>query len=182
MKGYNIKKAFKNLKKKVIKIQKIIKGIYQRKQISNLKQKTIKIQTLIRCFLIKQKIKKLKTTLSKLIKKLEIKLKKKGFKFLIFQYQRKITSFNFNRQNKEGIDEGYKRLIKILNEYGSGIRNFPRPYCEIGTNLKILKKIIDKTNNLDDDLFLFKAFDIKYSGITSQLILNVSEKKINYLN
>ena len=182
LKGYNIKKTLKLLKNKVIIIQKIIKVIYKRKQISILKQKVIKIQSIIRCILSKLKIKKLKTTLSNLIKKLEIKIKKKGFKFLISQFLRKITSLNFNKQNKEGIDEGYKRLIRILNEYGSGIRNFPRPYCEIGTNLKILKRIIDKTNNSnDDDLFLFKAFDMKYSGITSQLILNVSEKK-NKLN
>ena len=35
----------------------------------------------------------------------------------------------------------------------------------------------EKDNNFNDDLFLFKAFDIKYSGITNQLIFNFDEKK-----
>ena len=57
------------------------------------------------------------------------------------------------------------------------MKTFPRPYCEIGSNIKVLKKIFEKDNNFNDDLFLFKAFDIKYSGITNQLIFNFNEKK-----
>ena len=57
------------------------------------------------------------------------------------------------------------------------MKTFPRPYYEIGSNLKALKKQFEKSNNFKDDLFLFKAFDIKYSGITSQLIFDATEKK-----
>ncbi len=185
--GFIIKKKFLDLKKKTITIEKVFKGYLIRKKFKNLIIKITKIQSIFRGFLYKREFHYIKRTLSNLIKILSKHIKT-IFKYLTNQFKKKKSSIIFfkiqsekkNNKFNQFFEEGIYNeinLIKILKENGKGIKSFPRPYCEIGNSYKILKKIIDKSNNIGDDLYLCKAFDIKYSGITSQLILNVSEKK-----
>ena len=84
------------------------------------------------------------------------------------------------KEKKEKIKfEGdYEKLSKLFgNGIIIGIKNFPRPYCEIGANLKAFKKKNIKINN-QIDVNLSKGYDMNYSGKTSELIIDVIHKKI----
>ena len=87
---------------------------------------------------------------------------------------------NKKKEKKEKIKfEGdYEKLSKLFgNGIIIGIKNFPRPYCEIGANLKAFKKKNIKINN-QIDVNLSKGYDMNYSGKTSELIIDVIHKKI----
>ena len=173
--------------RKTIKIQKTIKGKNKRKQFLKLKENTIKIKSIFEGYKIRKKFKIFKTKIINFIEKLNYELKRDNYRYLIKKIKKKIKSLKFLeilREEKvikltilkEEIEGENEKLLKILKGNGTGIKSFPRPYCEIGSNLKVLKKLVEKGNDLRDDLFCFKAADIKYSGITSQLILNFSDK------
>ena len=113
--------------------------------------------------------------------KLEIKKNKKFSDKLMICINDNFNLFKENKDKKidkevyiETIFEKMTNLQKSVNT--KGIKTFPRPYLEVGNNLKILqKKFIRK--NLLDEISISKVNDIKYSGNTSQLIMDFSDKK-----
>ncbi len=113
--------------------------------------------------------------------KLEIKKNKKFSDKLMICINENFNLFTDNKDKKidkevyiETIFEKMSNLQKSVNT--KGIKTFPRPYLEVGNNLKILqKKFIRK--NLLDEISVSKVNDIKYSGNTSQLIMDFSDKK-----
>ena len=113
--------------------------------------------------------------------KLEIKKNKKFSDKLMICINDNFNLFKENKDKKidkevyiETIFEKMSNLQKSVNT--KGIKTFPRPYLEVGNNLKILqKKFIRK--NLLDEISISKVNDIKYSGNTSQLIMDFSDKK-----
>ena len=69
------------------------------------------------------------------------------------------------------------KMSKLLfNGNVTGIKNFPRPYLEVGNNLKILQKRFLK-ENLENENLIVNNIDMKYSGKTNQLIIDFSNKE-----
>ena len=87
--------------------------------------------------------------------------------------------------NNDNINENkYEIMLDKLTKLQSngnitGLRNFPRPYLEVGSNLKILHKRLLKLN-LGNENLIIKDLDMKYSGRTNQLIIDISQKKKNF--
>ena len=84
--------------------------------------------------------------------------------------------------NNDNINENkYEIMLDKLTKLQSngnitGLRNFPRPYLEVGSNLKLLHKRLLKLN-LGNENLIIKDLDMKYSGRTNQLIIDISQKK-----
>ncbi len=99
--------------------------------------------------------------------------------------------FNSEKSSEKTISEKKEEEINKKNKYEfmlnemskllfngniNGIKNFPRPYLEVGNNLKILQKRFLK-NNLDNENLIVNKIDMKYSGETNQLIIDFSNKE-----
>ena len=96
------------------------------------------------------------------------------------------SSESFNEENnsiKQNINnEVYIETIfekmKRLQGNGNivGLKNFPRPYCEVGSQLNaLLRRILKQTVENDNKITIEN--DLKYSGKTNQLIEDFSNKK-----
>ena len=76
------------------------------------------------------------------------------------------------------IENEETKLMKMLGKGPIiGIKTFPRPYCEIGNNIKVLRRRVELLNYDIGDVEFVKAVDLKYSGKTSQLIIDYPWKK-----
>lgn len=72
----------------------------------------------------------------------------------------------------------YLKKMKRLQGNGNivGLKNFPRPYCEVGSQLNaLLRRILKQTVENDNKITIEN--DLKYSGKTNQLIEDFSNKK-----
>ena len=179
-KGYKTIKI-KEIKNSTIIIQKLFKGYLKRKEIKNLKEKTIKIQKIIRGQIIRTKVNNLIQTIKNFVNKLIFQTLKENYPKLI-QTLRLIVKLKKLEEVLREESNNFE-LLKIENEEDKlmkmlgkgqiiGIRTFPRPYCEIGNNLKVLRKRLEKLNYDIGDVEFVKNLDIKYSGKTSQLIID----------
>ena len=112
--------------------------------------------------------------------------KRRSFKSLQLineTYESFLTRNDSDNQNKTINKEKYIETIfdKItkLNKNGNiiGIKSFPRPYVEIGNNLKALQKLLFK-QNYNDEIKITKENDMRYSGQTNQLIFDFLNKSV----
>ena len=112
--------------------------------------------------------------------------KRRSFKSLQLineTYESFLTRNDSDNQNKTVNKEQYIETIfdKItkLNKKGNiiGIKSFPRPYVEIGNNLKALQKLLFKPN-YNDEIIITKENDMKYIGQTNQLIVDFLNKSV----
>ena len=80
--------------------------------------------------------------------------------------------------NNEGYIETIFEKMKRLQGDGNiiGVKNFPRPYCEIGCQLNALLRRVLKQSVRDDNIISIEN-DMKYSGKTNQLIEDFSNKR-----
>ena len=110
--------------------------------------------------------------------------KRRSFKSLQLineTYESFLTRNDSDNQNKTINKEQYIETIfdKItkLNKKGHiiGIKSFPRPYVEIGNNLKALQKLLFKPNYYDE-IKITKENDMKYIGQANQLIVDFLNK------
>ena len=177
LKKINITKIFG---KKLIFIQRFWRNWFKNVYL----KKIIKIQAFYKGHLIRREVKSDKLTLIRFIVKICYNTRKKYFGFFLGQIKKLIRAIFFEKiekkEKKEKIKfEGdYEKLSKLFgNGIIIGIKNFPRPYCEIGANLKAFKKKNIKINN-QIDVNLSKGYDMNYSGKTSELIIDVIHKKI----
>ncbi len=198
------RRFFKNVYvRNVIKIQKYIRGFLIRKKIIN--DRLIIIRFIIKLcyfgrvshfhFFICQ-LKKLiraiffkKEILTRDISiQTDISLEKKNTENINITLS---ELFNSEKSSEKTISEKKEEEINKKNKYEfmlnemskllfngniNGIKNFPRPYLEVGNNLKILQKRFLK-NNLDNENLIVNKIDMKYSGETNQLIIDFSNKE-----
>ena len=82
------------------------------------------------------------------------------------------------KTHNEGYIETIFEKMKRIQGDGNitGLKNFPRPYCEIGSQIKaLLRRLLKQT--VRDDNIISTENDMKYSGKTNQLIEDFSNKK-----
>ena len=98
--------------------------------------------------------------------------------YSIVKKQVKFLNEELEEINKENKYEFMlNKMSKLLfNGNITGIKNFPRPYLEVGNNLKILQKRFLK-ENLENENLIVNNIDMKYSGKTNQLIIDFSNKE-----
>ena len=178
------RKWFKNVYlKKVIKIQKVFRGHLIRKDI--ISDRLIIIRFVVKIclegrkkyfyFFIGQMRKLIRAIFFKsMINTNDISIQ---VDIPIYKYIEKEINIKENKYTK--LEEGeYEKLSKLLGKGNiTGLKNFPRPYCEIGFNIKaFLRKMIKENNNVDKNMT--KEHDMKYSGKTGQLIVDIVNKKM----
>ena len=169
-------------------------------------KKIIKIQKIFRGHLIRKDIISDRLIIIRFVVKLCLEGRKKFFYYFIGQMRKLIRAIFFknvintndisiqvdipiykyiekeiNNKDKKytKLEEGeLEKLSKLLGKGNiTGLKNFPRPYCEIGFNIKALfRKMIKENINCDKNMT--KEHDMKYSGKTGQLIVDIYNKKI----
>ena len=169
-------------------------------------KKTIHIQKIYRGHLIRKSIKSDKLTIIRFVVKVCLEGRKLHFPFFIGQIRKLIRAIFFQNMidtkdisiqvdipnyTFNNIENNYIKVDKINYVEGdldklskllckgnvTGLKNFPRPYCEMGINFKAFRKKINRENN-QIDINMTKEHDMKYSGKTSQLIIDIYNKKI----
>ena len=82
-----------------------------------------------------------------------------------------------NTHNEGYIETIFEKMKRIQGDGNiTGLKNFPRPYCEIGSQIKaLLRRLLKQT--VRDDNIISTENDMKYSGKTNQLIEDFSNKK-----
>ena len=178
------RKWFKNVYlKKVIKIQKVFRGHLIRKDI--ISDRLIIIRFVVKIclegrkkyfyFFIGQMRKLIRAIFFKsMINTNDISIQ---VDIPIYKYIEKEINIKENKYTK--LEEGeYEKLSKLLGKGNiTGLKNFPRPYSEVGFNIKaFLRKMIKENNNVDKNMT--KEHDMKYSGKTGQLIVDIVNKKM----
>ena len=136
---------------------------------------------MLRGYIIRTKIKNFIETLTNFVNKLRIQTLKENYPKLI-QILRLIVKLKklaevlreeSNNFELLKIENEETKLMKMLGKGQIvGIKTFPRPYCEIGNNIKVLRRRVEKSNYDIGDIEFVKTLDIKYSGKTSQLIVD----------
>jgi hypothetical protein len=201
----NLKKAnvTKTFGKQLILIQRKWRKWFYNIYLKKLK----KIQSHYKGHLIRKQVKSDNLIVIRFVVKVCTNTRKKFFDFFLGQMKKLIRAIFFQnkiitndnsvqvnipnphyfehkkKENNEKIDfeNEYEKLYKLLGKGNIvGTKNFPRPYSEIGVNLKIIKQKNEKNNN-QINIHLSKEQDMKYSGKTSQLIVDFINKK-NILN
>ena len=196
------RRFFKNVYvRNVIKIQKYIRGFLIRKKIIN--DRLIIIRFVIKlCYFGRVShfhffICQLKKLIRAIFFKKEILTKDISIQADISLEKKNTENINitlselFNSEKASEISEKKEEEINKENKYEfmlnkmskllfngnvTGIKNFPRPYLEVGNNLKILQKRFLK-ENLENENLIVNNIDMKYSGKTNQLIIDFSNKE-----
>ena len=178
------RKWFKNVYlKKIIKIQKIFRGHLIRKDI-------ISDRLIIIRFVVKLCLEGRKRFFYYFIGQMRKLIRAIFFKNVIntndISIQVDIPIYKYIEKEINNKDKKYtkleegelEKLSKLLGKGNiTGLKNFPRPYCEIGFNIKALfRKMIKENINCDKNMT--KEHDMKYSGKTGQLIVDIYNKKI----
>ena len=168
-------------------------------------KKTIKIQSVYKGHFIRKGIKSDRLIVIRLVVKLCLEGRRFHFYFFIGQIRKLIRAiffqsmintndisiqvdipYNINKNIESNnikveeinyVEGDLERLSKLLGKGNiNGLKSFPRPYCEVGSNFKVFRKIVRENNQID--INKTQEYDMKYSGKTSQLIIDIKNKKI----
>ena len=169
-------------------------------------KKTIKIQSVYKGHFIRKGIKSDRLIVIRLVVKLCLEGRRFHFYFFIGQIRKLIRAiffqnmintndisiqvdipYNINKNIESNnikveeinyVEGDLERLSKLLGQGNiNGLKSFPRPYCEVGINFKVFRKKNVRENN-QIDINKTQEYDMKYSGKTSQLIIDIKNKKI----